>query len=178
MAPLQHSWSTTLKLALPLLVAMSIVAATSISGAAAQVEHDDLLELAEAAPLAKAAGRGRFLSSFDDGLPVSGRRHLNQLFPINLCGTGTSDQCKQKFPFFKKPLCCKDVFGNSACWDTGILFDKCGSCTNKCAFGQICCNGVCSNLQSDPNNCGVCGKVCAKGVPCIKFMCGYNGKPF
>ena len=29
-----------------------------------------------------------------------------------------------------------------------------------CAKGQTCCNGVCVNTGSDPNNCGACGKTC------------------
>lgn len=165
MALSHRRWGITMAL----LVAMAITAAPDFCGA---VQSDDIVDLAESAPVAK-AGRGRFLASFDEVTPI-GRKLLN----FNLCGgagTSTSNNCKSILPFARDAECCTDPNTNiKLCWDVGLNYsDKCGSCTNRCRFGQFCCRGVCSTLRSDPKNCGYCGHVC-KGVPCKNGMCGYN----
>lgn len=174
MALSQYSWSTTAKLALPLLVMMAIAAAPSVSGAA-QVEQIDLPEPEEQAAPFATAGRGRFLANYDDEIPLTSRRLLT--VPQNFCSQPPKfTNCGQQFPFFQIPGCCKDpITLISSCFDLGVLNLKCGSCTNQCAWNQVCCKGVCVNLQNDPNNCGICGKTCNK-VPCTNFLCGYNGK--
>jgi hypothetical protein len=64
---------------------------------------------------------------------------------------------------------------------------NCGSCGNVCTVaGQSCvagkctcppeqtdvCNGVCTDLRSDPSNCGVCGQTCSGGTPqCLNGAC-------
>lgn len=166
---LSHSWSTTVKVALPLLVVMAMAIAPRICGA--QVEHD-VVEMGEAAPLAK-AGRGRFLSNYAGS--SNGRRLLN----FNLCGPGGSPpnyDCTSKFPFFKNAQCCTDKNNVKTCFDVGAyLLDKCGSCNTLCPFPQICCLGVCTNVQSnDRNNCGACGIVCKNNLPCQNGLCGYG----
>jgi hypothetical protein len=50
----------------------------------------------------------------------------------------------------------------------------CGSCGNYacCPTSAACCNGICTSLNSDPNNCGVCGYVCAAATPsCNQGTC-------
>jgi hypothetical protein len=34
------------------------------------------------------------------------------------------------------------------------------ACNNMCRADQDCCDGVCTDVTSDPNNCGTCGHVC------------------
>jgi hypothetical protein len=53
----------------------------------------------------------------------------------------------------------------------------CGSCGAYacCSTGLACCNGICTDVNSDPNNCGACGKVCAASTPfCIQGVCTVN----
>ena len=60
----------------------------------------------------------------------------------------------------------------------------CGSCGNVvcCPTGATCCNGTCTNVNSDPNNCGACGyvcptnNVCANGT-CVVLNCVYPNIP-
>ena len=42
----------------------------------------------------------------------------------------------------------------------------CGSCGNVvcCPTGTACCNGTCTDLNSDASNCGACGYVCAQAT--------------
>jgi hypothetical protein len=161
MALSQYSWSTTAKLALPLLVMMAIAAAPSVSGAA-QVEQNGLPEPEEQAAPVATAGRGRFWANYDDEIPLTSRRLLTDV-SINICSKPPLYyNCSQAFPFFQNATCCKDpVTLISSCFDVGVLNLKCGSCTNQCAWNQVCCEGFCVNLQNDPN--------------CINSLCGYNG---
>jgi hypothetical protein len=43
----------------------------------------------------------------------------------------------------------------------------CGSCGNVvcCPTGTACCNGTCTDLNTDPANCGACGYVCDAATP-------------
>jgi hypothetical protein len=45
-----------------------------------------------------------------------------------------------------------------------------GAC--KCPEGQTKCSGVCTNLNTDPQNCGACGTVCNQAG---MLFCGGNG---
>jgi stigma-specific protein Stig1 len=60
----------------------------------------------------------------------------------------------------------------------------CGSCGAYacCPTGAVCCNGTCTDLNSDFNNCGACGyvcptnNVCANGT-CVVLNCVYPNIP-
>jgi hypothetical protein len=74
-------------------------------------------------------------------------------------------------PTKKKRNQCQDAC--RAC--NGNASRLCGSCGAYvcCATGTACCNGVCTNLSSDPHNCGACGHVCAAATPvCNQGVCG------
>jgi hypothetical protein len=64
----------------------------------------------------------------------------------------------------------------------------CGSCTTRCAAGQLCngtscttttfclsplvpCSGACVNTQTDESNCGACGRACLRGQVCSAGRC-------
>jgi len=53
----------------------------------------------------------------------------------------------------------------------------CGSCGNVvcCPTGTACCNGTCTDLNSDPANCGACGYACASGQTCSGGVCTGGG---
>ncbi|MEO7094052.1 MAG: hypothetical protein ABI175_12435 [Polyangiales bacterium] len=44
-----------------------------------------------------------------------------------------------------------------------------------CSLPEVSCDGVCRNLQIDPDNCGMCGHVCASGL-CTAGHC--VGEPY
>src|SRR5262245_51611086 len=51
----------------------------------------------------------------------------------------------------------------------------CGSCGAYacCPAGAACCNGTCTDLNSNSNNCGACGYVCPASAPvCNQGACG------
>lgn len=56
----------------------------------------------------------------------------------------------------------------STAWAGG---QRCGSDAQCGGSPNACCNHVCVNLQTDPNNCGACGNVCASGVCCLGQCC-------
>jgi hypothetical protein len=49
----------------------------------------------------------------------------------------------------------------------------CGSCGAYicCPAGASCCNGTCTDLNSDANNCGACGYVCSANNICANGTC-------
>ena len=55
----------------------------------------------------------------------------------------------------------------------------CGSCGAYvcCPTSATCCNGICTDLNSDPANCGACGFVCPAGI-CANGSCGGCNFPF
>lgn len=48
-----------------------------------------------------------------------------------------------------------------------------GTCTTGpcCPGNQRICNGLCTDLSSDPTNCGTCGTVCGVGTTCVQGVC-------
>jgi hypothetical protein len=60
---------------------------------------------------------------------------------------------------------CRACNGN-----TGRLCGSCGAYA-CCHTGAACCNGICTDLDSDANNCGACGYVCAAGNVCVNGSC-------
>ncbi|MEZ4570631.1 MAG: hypothetical protein R2849_09955 [Thermomicrobiales bacterium] len=49
--------------------------------------------------------------------------------------------------------------------------NNCGGCGQACAPGQQCCNGVCLDILSNASNCGKCGNACPEGEGCINGIC-------
>ncbi|MCD6498474.1 MAG: hypothetical protein J7M25_09280, partial [Deltaproteobacteria bacterium] len=49
--------------------------------------------------------------------------------------------------------------------------DACGGCPE----GQLCCGGVCKDVEFDPTNCGLCDRVCAEGEQCVHGWCKCGG---
>ncbi|KAK1320548.1 hypothetical protein QJS10_CPA03g00816 [Acorus calamus] len=41
-------------------------------------------------------------------------------------------------------------------WCRDIISDQtnCGSCGNRCGYGQLCCRGKCTVVAYDDDNCG------------------------
>ena len=57
--------------------------------------------------------------------------------------------------------------------DTNIHFPSAG--LNCRAQGLKKCNGVCVDIQTDPNHCGACKTVCSNGATCINGSCFTKG---
>jgi len=82
----------------------------------------------------------------------------------NLSPTGTTGYCVCQNTGWT--LCtgvgCTDLTSNP---------NSCGSCNNRCASGQICCNGVCVG-STGTSNCGTCGNICSGINPrCCQNKC-------
>jgi hypothetical protein len=52
-----------------------------------------------------------------------------------------------------------------------------GGCTG-CSLNQGCCDGKCTDLQSDTNHCGDCSTVCAPGQVCSGGVCCPDGQTY
>src|SRR5262249_23387619 len=91
------------------------------------------------------------------------------------CGIGACD------PGFAD---CDGIASNGCETNTGTDRDHCGSCTRRCALGQVCtggtcgivclpptelCGAVCTDTSSDANNCGTCGLMCPTGMHAVAF---------
>src|SRR5579884_3138994 len=70
------------------------------------------------------------------------------------------------------------------CWHTCPAGEQCAGgtggacyCTQignsyvPCQPGDTCCNGTCSNLQTDAQNCGTCGNACGTDETCSGGQC-------
>jgi hypothetical protein len=65
---------------------------------------------------------------------------------------------------------CRECNGNTS--------RLCGSCGTYscCPASATCCNGTCTNKNSDPHNCGACGNVCpASTSVCNQGTCSGCG---
>ncbi len=40
-----------------------------------------------------------------------------------------------------------------------------------CQVGRVLCDGMCRNLQADPNHCNACGRACSAGQTCVAGVC-------
>ena len=60
---------------------------------------------------------------------------------------------------------CRACNGN-----TSRLCGSCGAYT-CCPTSATCCNGTCTDLNSDFYNCGACGYVCPAGTECVNGSC-------
>lgn len=63
------------------------------------------------------------------------------------------------------------ICSGGICRDCGPRFTACGF--NNCCRDDVedCCNGVCRDITSDPNNCGSCGHGCSSGEGCVSGQC-------
>lgn len=52
-----------------------------------------------------------------------------------------------------------------------VPFARATGLSLACNVGETNCNGVCADLQSDPNHCSACGLVCAPGESCLQGAC-------
>jgi hypothetical protein len=91
---------------------------------------------------------------------------------INTAWAARPDRCTafcRSCPTKKKRNQCLEAC--RAC--NGNTSRLCGSCGAYacCAAGAACCNGTCTDLNSDASNCGACGYVCAAGRVCANGTC-------
>lgn len=64
-----------------------------------------------------------------------------------------------------KYTCCSVAACNGVCSDLRTN-PNCGACGNDCRnFGEICCGGYCADLENDFDNCGSCGFRCPNPGP-------------
>src|SRR6478736_4173245 len=106
-----------------------------------------------------AALAGAVLSPFGVGTAWGGKQDPFQAF-CNRCSTKTRNQCLNA---------CRACNGNTSRLG--------GSCGNYTCCSTAACNGVCSDLRSNPN-CGSCGFRCPDPGPfefgeCISGACLY-----
>lgn len=55
---------------------------------------------------------------------------------------------------------CEQTACNGLCVDVQSDPDNCGACDNACAADLACCDGRCRDLDRDNGNCGACGNEC------------------
>ena len=65
--------------------------------------------------------------------------------------------------------CTYETPGNSNWnpWQVPDAGDLCGGCSS----GNMCCDGLCIGVESDPNNCGGCDRICPFGHQCANGWC-------
>ncbi len=58
----------------------------------------------------------------------------------------------------------------------GSVHQSDGSLCSHCG-AQACCNGICTDTNTDTNNCGQCGNACLPGPSpdCVMGLCGCSG---
>jgi peroxiredoxin len=66
---------------------------------------------------------------------------------------------------------------DGACTDLNTEETHCGRCDQPCPQGQTCCGGECKDLDRDPRNCGRCGKRCPAGFVCSNGTCAEKCPP-
>jgi hypothetical protein len=66
--------------------------------------------------------------------------------------------------------CSYDVGGNNH-WNPWEVPDAGDACGGTCPTRQLCCEGSCKDVESDPQNCGLCGRVCGEGEQCVNGWC-------
>jgi hypothetical protein len=99
----------------------------------------------------------------------------------NCCPTGTiacGSQCISNCspPSFLDPKKCQCICPwpwtncGGICRNLQMDSINCGSCGNVCNYGEGCCNGVCTNLNT-MSNCGSCGNNCNPGEGCCNGVC-------
>lgn len=57
------------------------------------------------------------------------------------------------------------------------LSGRTGTCGNSCSAEERCCNGACTETNSDSQNCGSCGNICPQGYNCISGSCSNIENP-
>lgn len=60
---------------------------------------------------------------------------------------------------------------DGTCTDIQSDPDHCGGCNAPCGVGEDCCSGDCANLQTDPDHCGGCGSPCGTNQQCCATSC-------
>jgi hypothetical protein len=105
-----------------------------------QLRRFELRQMRESLPRARAMLRRRVRVLPNWGECVSG---------VPLC----------RCPPFSKSTCL--ILRTPVCVDLTSNSQACGNCSTACADFQTCCNGVCTNRQSDPANCGHCNGTCS-----------------
>ncbi|HEY0714770.1 MAG TPA: hypothetical protein VGF45_18965, partial [Polyangia bacterium] len=57
----------------------------------------------------------------------------------------------------------------------GDLVCRAGSCVPRCPAGQITCDGMCVNPNTNPAHCGGCRIACGPNATCVNGRCGGGG---
>jgi hypothetical protein len=84
------------------------------------------------------------------------------LAACSACGKDTSRLCGACGTY----VCCPEPGPN----EYGMCVD--GQCYYECVEGAVRCDGMCTFLDSDPDNCGACGNVCTAPTPyCTSGTC-------
>ena len=73
--------------------------------------------------------------------------------------------------------CCSDGLGAAFCVDTTSDTDHCGSCGNRCGFGETCMDGLCTLGVACPSGCSGTG-ICCHGVCCVRAACARDACGF
>jgi len=93
------------------------------------------------------------------------------------CPAGTLT-CKNDFTDFQccgSGEVCVNVFGCVTPCDSCSKRDIFGECQSSCTGSEVCCNGSCVDIHTDPNNCGACGNACETGAYCCTTTDGTSG---